>query len=665
VSALIDGIAWAVCSSVWLSTVCFLIASSGLSLSAASPVWGDLLIVFVIPTLVLEGFMSRRHRFWLVCILVTSVLLSAVVVKHMITPVLSQQAWNALMAQVPAPHKGCFQADYPRFAWRQVRCTTPPSYPASPRTPPLPPGPRPLIVGNGTDISAQAPTGLISQAVGSFQTVTDVTSESGPFSIGGPSVANTYSLQLNTNPFPDTKLACAGSPNPSCKGWEQFLFDNNGSSSGIYIQYWRIGYNTTCPTGWHTYSSGGDTDCYTNSAGFTPVPAQPITNLGQLSLQGQVSASGDSALMVIGGSPPYMVTGDHLVAAETGWQQAEFNIFGIYSGVQATFNSGATIVPKTQIVYGGSAAPVCSAHGFTGETNNLSFDAKAPPTVAAPGPALAFTESSAGGAPSACASSKGIGDTHLHTFNGTLYDFQATGDFVLAQTTGFTVQTRQVSGAPTWPNAAVNQAVATQMGSTRVTLCPSVQAPLVVDGTPTGLGDGGTIVLPSGVQISRTGNVYVVIDQNGNSLRAAMNPTWVDASVGLGSWPTPVSGLLANPNGNAHQLAMSNGTVLSTPLSFTDLYQRYGESWRVAPANSLLTECGSEPEHSNPTQTFFVRDLAPTIAANAQAICTQAGVQIPVWLNACILDVVVLGTPQVAAGYVGEPAPVAIGEVDQ
>ena len=71
-----------------------------------------------------------------------------------------------------------------------------------------------------------------------------------------------------------------------------------------------------------------------------------------------------------------------------------------------------------------------------------------------------------------CAAATSVGDTHLTTFNGLLYDFQASGDFVLAQVDpDFVVQTRQVSGAPTWPDASVNSAVATRMGKTKVAVC--------------------------------------------------------------------------------------------------------------------------------------------------------------------------------------------------
>src|SRR5438270_780806 len=87
-----------------------------------------------------------------------------------------------------------------------------------------------------------------------------------------------------------------------------------------------------------------------------------------------------------------------------------------------------------------------------------------------------------------------------------------------------TAAARRVSGAPTWPNATVNKAVATRMGSTRVTFC-TAPGRLNVDGNSVEIADGQVMSLPTGVDIRRTGNTYVAIDQNGNSLRAEIQDT--------------------------------------------------------------------------------------------------------------------------------------------
>ena len=562
------------------------------------------------------------------------------------------------MARVPLPKKGCFEATYPNLQWREVPPVKAPPHPMLPRR-----GPRPLIVGNGNDISAQAPTGHISTALGSFDSVTGVTSESGQINATGPAVANAYSLQLNTNTF--TSTGCSGSPNPGCQGWEQFVFVNDGTSGFVFIQYWLIKYNNTCPAGdgWTQFSFPGSTDiyCYKNSTHASSVPNQPITNLANLSLGGTVSATGDSYLFSTG-STVYSGTGDNAVNAAAGWTTAEFCVVGDAGGGQANFNSGSSAVTRTRITYGGTAPANCVAQGFTGETNNLSFGPTAP-EASPPGPAVIFTESTAGGATSNCAAATTVGDTHLTTFNGLLYDFQATGDFILAQVDpDFVVQTRQVSG-PAWPNVSVNSAVATRMGKTKVVICLASER-IIIDGRSVDLSDGKSLSTSDGVDVSRRGNVYFITSQSGDSVRATVNATWIDVSVGLGHCPCKVRGLLANVNGNVNQIAAHDGAVLTNPFSFEDLYHRYGDSWRVRSEESLLSVCGDQNlQHGNPRRPFYARDLDAGVYERARAISKAAGVKDSDLLDAATLDVAVIGNDKASQAFVHAHPPIAVGKV--
>jgi hypothetical protein len=166
-------------------------------------------------------------------------------------------------------------------------------------------------------------------------------------------------------------------------------------------------------------ASGGD--CFTNSAAVN-VPAQTITNLGNLSLTGQANSSGNDIFIMAVGSNVYSVQGvDTVVFLAQGWQDAEFNVVGDCCGSQANFNAGSTIVVRTSVNYGTLNAPSCLGQGFTGETNNLNFAAP-PAAIHGTFPAILFTENSAGGAPSACASATGVAGTQTklaqtHDFN--------------------------------------------------------------------------------------------------------------------------------------------------------------------------------------------------------------------------------------------------------
>ena len=570
------------------------------------------------------------------------------------------------MTQVPVPKEGCFEVAYPNKEWREVGCKTPPNVPLQPRH-----GARPLVMGNGSGISAQVPTAgsFITQATGSFDSVTGVTSESGRIGNSGPLVPNAYTLQINTDFF--ASAACAGSPNPTCRGWEQFVHWNDNTPNGfIFIQYWLIRYNAPCPAGggWNTFSFTGSTDiyCWRNSPGSTTVPNQVITNLGNLVLTGQATATMDQ-VSLFDGTTLRTATGSNSVAASTGWTVADFNIYGpggnSSGGSDATFNAGAAVRPRTRIVYGGTNPPLCNASSFTGETNNLS-PALPAPAASAPGPAILFNETSAGAAMTNCAAATAVGDTHLHTFSGLFYDFQATGDFTLAKSSNpdFVVQARQVSGAPTWPEASVNSAVATQMGKNKIAVCQSPQR-ISIDGKVTDIDDGGSMVLPDGVDIVRRGNAYFIRDEIGNSVRATVNSTYIDVSVGMGRWPSDVKGLLVNHQGNVNQLEASDGTVLTNPFPFDQLYGHFADSWRVPDGESLLSACGARKEERRaPSRPFYANDLAPDVFKRAQAACVAAGVKIEALLEACTLDVAVIGDEKAAQVFLTEAAPVAVGK---
>jgi hypothetical protein len=563
------------------------------------------------------------------------------------------QAWQTKMSQVPQPSKGCFTSTYPSLVWQQLPC----GFADNPPVTPKPPGPRPrswpLDVGNTNgDLTAVAPSGHISSATGSFDTVS-VTSES------SSGVSNNYTLQLNTNPFASPTCAGNGNPVPAdCQGWEQFVYWNSGSAGRLFIQYWLLHYDAPCPAGGWTFFefNPGDTDtyCYRNNAGqLFGLANQPITNLINLRIVGNASAGSDSMTFFVGGVGT-TIPGDNSVAASTGWTTAEYNVFGGPGGAHATFNSGASIKVRTLINYGGDLPPGCDTQSFTGETTNLGFGTPHP-TPTAPGPSIQFIEDTAHSSAPDCAFAAAIGDTHQTTVAGLLYDFQASGDFVEAQVgPDFEVQTRKVSGAPTWPDASVNRSVGARMGKTEVALCDGQE--LVIDGKPVPLEDGKSLWIPPGVDIGRTGNTYVMIDEHGNSVQATQNPGYLDVSVGLGAYPVKVRGLLGNPDGDVKRLEASDGTQFSVPVSFTDLYDKYGESWRLDPGKSLLSVCGEKTEQGNPEKPFFARDLDPKLREQAMAICLRAGVS-QQWLDACTLDVAVLGD-KAAARYVGAAAPV-------
>lgn len=187
-------------------------------------------------------------------------------------------------------------------------------------------------------------------------------------------------------------------------------------------------------------------------------------------------------------------------------------------------------------------------------------------------------------------------------------------------------------------------------------------AQLHVNGMATGLGDGKSLSLPDGVDVLRRGNVYMIMRENGDSVRAEVNPTWINVSVGLGRSPVKVRGLIANANGNVNQIETRDGTVLTNPFPFEDLYHHYADSWRVASGESLLSCCGGEIERGIPSKPFYANDLPKFLRECALADSRVAGVKPGPLLDASTLDVVVIGDDKAAQAFVNAPQPVAVGK---
>lgn len=536
--------------------------------------------------------------------------------------------------------------------------------------------PSPRDVGRGDSVVAQAPAGRTIDAVrGSFErtvqenmpptptpNVTDVRT-------GG--LLDAYTLQINTEHFRTD--ACNGGL-IGCRGWLQFVFANDPTSPDcrpdrvdcgrLYIRYWLVSYSNdgSCPQlgGWlpdpNVFGS-----CFQESQdGPTdgPIPYMPFTDATMLAYRLTANIE-DNTITFFDGHRNYDRDGINVFSAMPQVTSVEFNVFGadLGSGSRVDFNPDADFYARILLTYpdGSMAEPVCATRtvggtpGFSSESNNLYFSTK-PPLKTPPAPAVLFHQKmipdiNLEPPNTACAAALTIGDTHERTFAGLTYDFQATGDFVEAQIgTTFEVQTRKGPGIPGYPNTSMNKSVAARMGATQVAMCDGTG--LMVDRRSIDLASGASLSLPTGVTIHRDGDTYRAKDPSGNSISVTVHdnaiPRYVDLEVGLGSWPVTVRGLLGNPGNDPNRLEARNGRTFTWPLSFNDLYGVFGPSWRVAPVSSLLTSCPSGPS-GIPSAPFFATNIEPQLRLTAESFCREAGINTNVWVQACTLDVVVLG----------------------
>jgi hypothetical protein len=289
-----------------------------------------------------------------------------------------QNNWRETIRRTPTPSEGCFHAAYPNTAWTRVECSTRPAVPSIHKTG----HGSSFTTGNGNDYGIVT-TSLISEAVGSFPSVTGVTKET------GADGANSYTLQLNSTPI--HTAACNATAHPSsCQAWQQAVYSTGEGI--VFFQYWLIGSGRPCPAGggWTYYSGTGS--CYKNSA-ETAVPTQVIKQLGNLKLTATATQGGNDTTVLTTATDAYSASGSDTVAdLASVWKYVEFNIVGDGGGSEARFNSGSHLTVNIGLTDGSTAAPTCKPDdGETGETNNLNLGAC---TVSGGStPSATFTES--------------------------------------------------------------------------------------------------------------------------------------------------------------------------------------------------------------------------------------------------------------------------------
>jgi hypothetical protein len=303
----------------------------------------------------------------------------------------ARESWRQDIAQVATPGEGCFQATYPSVIWHQAACRE-----ITPHAHPLPhfrlPGAT-ETAGNGNDYTLQT-SSLITQAVGTFPTVTGVTSEKGvgvaAYGGGGILGTNEYSLQINSS-FSSTTSACKS--HSGCTVWQQFVYAPDYEVQGeaaVFMQYWLIGYGSSrCPSG---FASDGEGDCYKNSSAAT-APDVAATQLANVKLTGTVTSGGNDTVVFTNGTTAYSSSGkDSVLYLATVWKESEFNVVGNAGGSEAEFNSGSSITVKVAVTDGSTTAPSCVADsGTTGESNNLNLGSCT--TASGSTPSIQFTES--------------------------------------------------------------------------------------------------------------------------------------------------------------------------------------------------------------------------------------------------------------------------------
>lgn len=278
------------------------------------------------------------------------------------------------------------------------------------------------------------------------------------------------------------------------------------------------------------------------------------------------------------------------------------------------------------------------------------------------------------------------GDPHLTTVDGTHYNFQSAGEFVLLRGGGVEIQTRQTPVGTTFDPGpdpydglttcvSINTAVAARVGAHQVSFQPSVNGVTAAPGMQLRIDGNPATLSPDGIDLAGGGRVVqtpvgggIEIQFPDETVLTAVPGWWVSqgkwfldlhvsrtrATDGIMGAIAPGSWLPALPNGR------SLGPMsASLNQRFVDLNQTFADAWRVTPAASLfdyapgtstLTFTDSNWPPANPPCTLTGEPPAePVAAAVAQEACN--GVRGETTRADCIVDVTVTGEMEFARVY--------------
>src|SRR5690554_2127573 len=246
------------------------------------------------------------------------------------------------------------------------------------------------------------------------------------------------------------------------------------------------------------------------------------------------------------------------------------------------------------------------------------------------------------------------GDPHLRTLDGLAYDLQAVGEFVLVEAFAgkpLQIQVRQQrEPSSRCANVSYNTAVATRLGGYRVTVDSRRAKPLWINGAPSDV-PAGFLPLENGDGIFEVSAGHYRFRWADNSLldikishgHLALATLLPDTRLGQ------VHGLLGRYNGDlSDDLSLRDGTILSQPVKWFDLYEQFAQSWRIAPEESLFDyEAGESTEtfsdESAPSQPTTLDDLPDDGRAVARQTCEDAGITDAGLLDDCTMDVYCTG----------------------
>jgi RHS repeat-associated protein len=247
---------------------------------------------------------------------------------------------------------------------------------------------------------------------------------------------------------------------------------------------------------------------------------------------------------------------------------------------------------------------------------------------------------------------KGTGDIHMETFDGVRYDFQAAGEFLAMQDRAGRMKLQIRLEPDSSHRVSYCTAVSAAVDGANVAIHVSPQPQLYVNGQAMTLQPGRPVTLGKSGAISLIRDSWFISWPDGT--RVSVSPSGgdhLDLLFSPGTAAGYLTGLLGNADGKPERdLVTRNGVALEGTGGFapTELYGRFGESWRIRQSESLFHYAKGEStatftDRTVPRENVTLASLDPAARAKAENECRAAGITAPGPLADCTLDLAVTG----------------------